>query len=226
MSEQFDHIDIFDKYLHKQMTEEEASNFKERLKNEVDVRDQFQNYQSNIEIIIAKGVRNEMSEIVKENRKKSRKTIWLAAASLSLIVVSFLLFLPSKETSSDLFEEFYKPYPNIITTRSVDEIQFGMRAYSNGNFESSIQHLLNSKNSDTTNLYLGLSYLSINKPASAIEYFKKIEPNSLFNEQKLWFIGLTHLALNNNDSAFYFFNKIQPDEFKFDNAEELMKKLK
>ncbi|BFP42459.1 hypothetical protein FGF1_33040 [Flavobacteriaceae bacterium GF1] len=104
----------------------------------------------------------------------------------------------------------------------------GIRAFNNGDFEKAILQFerIASPNEEDIH-YLGLAYLKNGQYQKAIEQLKNgTSETSRFQEEANWFLSLAYVLDGEDKAARYRLGQIEKGEWQFDEAQELMEKLK
>jgi tetratricopeptide (TPR) repeat protein len=170
----------------------------------------------------------------KKNRvlgKTSALKNWLVAASV-IVITGFasLFYLNSDTKEEQLFAEFYRPDPGLLSAMSSTDNYLFDRAmvdYKSGEYLAAIkiwEGMLTSKpGNDTLNYFLGSAYLAKEKNEVAIIHFQKVlaNDNSYFQKDALWYTGLALLKENKITQAIPFIEKSEHHD-----KESLLIKLK
>jgi tetratricopeptide (TPR) repeat protein len=143
-----------------------------------------------------------------------RNIYWLAAAVVSLLIVSAVFLLkPVTPDAIALYETYYQPYPNVFdpTVRGeIDTLTVSRKAfmaYNEGDYHTAagyFKELLNSDDpmeKDNARLYLGNCYLSIGSVAAAKETLLQISAQSHVADQAKWYLALAYLKSNDMEQA-------------------------
>lgn len=138
----------------------------------------------------------------------SSRKIWPAyavAASVAIIAIAFAYnnnFIFNK--SNRIFDEHFTPYQALVNgpTRS-EAISKSLQtrafsAYSNDNYQQAItlfEEIDALEDDPLIWFYLGNSYLAIDKPEDAINYFLEVlSQDTALTPQARWYLGLSYLA--------------------------------
>jgi tetratricopeptide (TPR) repeat protein len=157
------------------------------------------------------------------------KKYWYAAAASILIVIGLSYFAyhniiaaKSLPTLAQLYDSnFEVPKADLVISRgdnSEETLSYvwnsAIQKYSEERFEDAIEDLkvvlANSKFTHTSaaNFYLGICYLKINLPDSAIAKFSIVSPTSSLSQDASWYLGLSYLKAGNFQSAAEVFENI------------------
>jgi TolA-binding protein len=171
-------------------------------------------------------------------QKKRIRLISAAAGILILIgLPAALLLLRQDQKLSDLFREYYAPYPCLINERGDGQnvpLNHAMNLYKMKDYEAAAS-MLSDAVSDTIadpleGIYLGVCYLEMGKYSNAVTTFETVAnlPLHLTTNQAYWYLGLTYLRLNDKEKAKDFLVRIRPDSTSYPYsrmAEEILRKL-
>jgi len=135
------------------------------------------------------------------------------AASISIIIVSaYFIFFQASTSHSELFEQHFEAYPNIIapTVRGTETAE-SLKAqayytYDLGQYEEALGLLTkipSTEDEGATLLYRGMCHLMIGQNDEAITVFTEYKASEfeLFLPQVNWYLGLTHLRKGEVESA-------------------------
>ncbi len=170
----------------------------------------------------------------------------IAASILLLFGIGYLAYQnllvnAPVPTLAQLFDRYYEiPSTDVVVTRGDhrdEKLSFlwntAIQKYSDKQFEASIRDfsllLQNSKftNTSAASFYLGICYLNINLPDSAIAYFRKVAPASSLAQDAGWYTGMSYLKAGNVPGATEVFGKISgtPKHYKKKQAKEILRRL-
>lgn len=179
-------IEDFDRFSQGLMVGDELTQFKDRLVNDQELRDKYKLYKLLLDKVEANAATNDMLRIRFNRLNKHRlftfkRFVWLAAASvLLLIVASKLFFSTSPNYKTYLFEE---PGLSIEMGKSNTNKWSDFNAvFAEKKYENCISVLKSSLPNDTAVYYTGFCYEMLNRTDSAIVYYLRLKPseNALF----------------------------------------------
>ena len=107
-----------------------------------------------------------------------------------------------------------------------------MKAYVSGDYQSAITFFKSISTQDTnfseTRFYLSLCLLKINEPMKAINQLDQLYQtgNNRFLPQIRWYLALSYLKNDQPQVCAEYLATIQPDEFKYQEARQLIGILK
>jgi len=173
------------------------------------------------------------------------KKYWFAIAASILVVIGLSYFayhsIHAKNSSpalAELFDAYYEVPAVVLVTSRGDHTEdalapvwnSALQKYSENRFEDASEDfrllLQNSAFSHTSaaNFYLGICYLSMNLPDSAVSCFNYVSPASALSQDATWYIGLSYLKAGNLPGATEVFDNITKlqKHYKKDHAEEIL----
>jgi len=157
-----------------------------------------------------------------------RKYWYAVAASILLAIgLSYFTFhniLPKRSvpTLAQLYDSYYEvPKPDLVLARGAqaDEAlslvwNSAIRKYSENKFKDAVADfkmiLENTKftQASAANFYMGICYLNMNLPDSAISHFSIVSPTSSLSQDASWYMGLSYLKAGNLPKAAEVFDNI------------------
>jgi tetratricopeptide (TPR) repeat protein len=236
--EEFEEIE---KFILKQMSAAEQDAFSKRLLADAGWQQKLETVKLLLigvqEVELTKKLQDfhtDLSSSAKKHQVLGKTAVlkkWLIAASV-IVIASFvsLYFLTGNTKGKQLFVDFYRPDPGLLSAMSTTENYLFDRAmvdYKTGDYLEAIEiwkDLLTSKpNNDTLNYFLGSAYLAKEKNEIAIIHFQKVlaNENSYFQKDAFWYTGLALLKGKKITQAIPFIEKSEHH-----NKEALLKKLK
>ena len=169
------------------------------------------------------------------SKTKSYPTKWLSVAAI-LFSISTAFFLKAHFLQTDLFREFYKPYPVELQTFRGDsdksKLSYSLRIYKTGGYEEAIPWLLQIVEHEPENLmakfYLANAYLALNDIEKAklsfYEIYKIFDSN--YADQTRWYLALICIREGENEKAIKLLNQIkQNDDLIIKVKDRLLEKL-
>ena len=176
-------------------------------------------------------------EEVSKQKFKINKYSYLATASIIIIIISISLFtLFSKKSNEQLFNDFFTPYPDIITEKGEANdnlLENAMYYYNSGNYMMVVEMLDSRIDNNATDyllsFYFGISCLKTNKTDEAIEAFRNIIVNNRkpIIYQSTWYLALAYLKNNETEKAINSLEALSELETSYaEKAEDLLKELK
>lgn len=182
----------------------------------------------------AEGLRVELQEFVskrKEIRTFPLYRIMTIAASIVLVGVVIFILLDNRP-SEPKFDDYFDHFDQLLSFRNGDVLDYsdGLEAYASEDYERAFR-LLSPKVNDLNNevrFYLGLSAVGSGRFNESLEILEQVdtEPPFKFYQQTRWYLALAYWQIDNSKLAIYFLNQIQEGDFKFNEAQLLIKQLK
>ena len=176
------------------------------------------------------------------------KKYWYAIAASILIIIGLSYFayytIHSKQTLptlARLYDTYFEiPGVDLVMSRgdNADEaLSFvwnsAIRKYNDGIYKDAIgdfKALLDDSaftHASTANFYLGVCYLTINFPDSAVSRFSNVSPVSSLSQDASWYLGLSYLKAGNSQKAAGVFESItkMQKHYKKEQAKEIFRQL-
>jgi tetratricopeptide (TPR) repeat protein len=142
----------------------------------------------------------------------------IAASIVLVIAISYLVFFTGQTDSKQLYAQYYKPYPNIVTPAQRSESSTtdpGLSLYEAGNYTEALKHLEQqiSQGSQAPYLafYAGIAALNTDEETKAKNYFEKVinRQDETFANPAQWYLGLTYLKSGEKKEAALLFEEIK-----------------
>ena len=236
-------------YLDGRLTEEQKVEFKHRLENESEFKQEkesLERIEKELSILGAENFKGRVQQFEEdfkstqiEHRLKparSLNTYYAIAASLVLAVAAgYLLFMSPQSSPESLYQSYYSPYEDMILERGNSEspqgLQEAMNAYNEGNFEISSAKFITflDQNPDQNGvwLYLGIAQSETGEYNKAEASFTKARANDQFAQQAMWYNAMSYLKQGKKDKAINQLKEIQnlSNHYKEKEASELLEGL-
>ena len=218
------------KYLSKEMTPGERQSFEEKSRQYEELANRVAEFRMSIRAVRNSGVRKEMDKIHADmtySRKRNRYVLSGIAASIMILASVYILFW-NEPSQSELYITYFKPYPNLdLGVRGEeDPVQLALNQYTLGNYQEAIQLLSSIEDDLKVSFYLAISYMMVDDHTSAIQIFKTFPESSVYEQQINWYTGLIYLKQQQLTEAIYNLKKIQGDEYKYEEAQEILDMIK
>jgi len=151
-------------------------------------------------------------EIETLSNKGNLKIFYRIAAIIVLLISVAAVIYFTTQTKADhqkLFAEYFKPYPNVITTKGLNEelLSAGMFYYDMEKYDSAIifytKMLENNPQNKEVLFYKGICFLAMNKPDEAIESLNKVVSDEMapYRNSGYWYLALAYLKAGNNQRS-------------------------
>lgn len=220
------------KYFNHQLAPDEQKLFDQWMKEDEDFKTQV-NFESSVQEALKRNERAELKSFLQSVEvpleKKNFKWIAIAASFIGIVLIStFSIYYFSEKSSSNLYAEYFQPYPNEVApvVRGQKENSDAFYAYEIEEYELSAQ-LFENISEDYALLYGGISNLEIDQTQKAIEQFNDlILQNSKYQETAEWYLALAYLKNKDQQKSKEILNKIVENQQEFSNqAEKLLENL-
>lgn len=229
-------IDLIERRMKGQLSEEELRQFDSRVTSDLQFAAKVDDYSdiiSGIESFHLYGIRQEVENWEKEIQagdqqtpmvpiqRSWRKYLSIAAAVIVLAIAAVFVITPGEKTNQELFAINFSPYQNILTVRdgtgAHESLGYAMKLYDEKKFAEAIpyfQKFLDENNGNEDALYyLGISWLAERNPAQAIATFKQLgKQNNVYRDQAAWYLALANLLQGNERAAKELLTDISRDE--------------
>jgi TolA-binding protein len=150
----------------------------------------------------------------KSNKVLVRKvSVWLAAASIAILMVTSISLVTGKGGSGDymaLYQQYYSAYPADINNRSTaqgfkDSYDKALDAYDQKNYKSAYQYFEKIPEEfdpeDRYYLYKGVTAMELGEFQVAIKSFSNLQSDATLKHYGMWYTGLSCIALENIPAA-------------------------
>ncbi len=210
-------FDLLDRYFSTTLDKSEMKAFNERLKNDPEFNQEFQEIKEiklaiklearkNIKSLLTDVEDSLNTQILTTNNKTIMKRIITVAASLILMVSASYLVLngSGQPTPQDVFTENYKVYINLngqvrgeaIETKSLSSAAYS--AYDAGNFALAVENfeaLVKVERTAENYFYMGISNIEIGDYDAAVKSLNTTLNNfSALKDQSKWYLSMALLA--------------------------------
>lgn len=231
-----DYTDLIHRYLDGAMPPSEKEAFLVQVKNDKALAHELElvsDIRKGIDLHGGQRLKNLLQNREVKHKKKRNWLVWKVAASLFIAFgVGYLIFQFAGQ-KSNLYEEYYLAYPNIINPISRSDasaISDGFTYYEQEEYQLAADLLLKQikvgQDNDTVKFYLAQTYMAMDKTTEAISYLQQISENSRFHEPAEWYLGLAYLRNKRTTEAKEQFNQIAASGSSYAReATELLDKL-
>ncbi len=217
-------FDLLDRYFSNELDKAELKAFNERLKNDPEFNQEFQEIKE-IKLAVKLEARREIKsfftdiedslnpkESTNKNNQTAMKKVYMVAASLMLIAsVGYLVLtgngLPS---SQDVFTEYYEPYNNLNgavrgETRAASMSAEAYNAYDAGNYAlaaEKFEALVEVEKTAENYFYMGIANIETGNYETAVKNLNTTLNNfSTYKDQSKWFLSMALLAADKEEEA-------------------------
>lgn len=221
MNDSTQNIDLVERYFDNEMTEEEKVRFHDSMKSNLELRHLFDREKLLINTIRFGAAKNHL-DFFKELEKSlpdvtlERKTspAWIyyaAAASVVILLVSGIYFFRANDpTPTELYAEYFTPYPNVFepTVRGSEKVTkraLAFQKYEEGDYQQAaalFAALLRDEREPGMLLLLGNANLALGKTEEAKNNFNEVVKTSSENSVPAqWYLSLAYLRDGKISSA-------------------------
>lgn len=238
-------IELIHNYFEGTLSDSEREVFEYSIKNDPEFLNEF-NFQKELQNTLKKEERRKTKEFLKNidsvstsgKGKINNRTVWLAAASI-ILIIGFSLWIAyfnsTNFSTEQLYSAYYKPYENVVHPLERGEETADLKseaflAYESGNYELALS-LFNELKLQSSEAYYNF-YTAI--ALMALEKFEEAKPllhNYIVAEGELkdrayWYLALTYLRLEETEKAKEQLDVlIELEGFKYNDANELKEQL-
>jgi tetratricopeptide (TPR) repeat protein len=239
---------LVEKYFDQELSAIEVDIVNKRLESDTKFKALFDQEKALIKTIRFEGLIRDLEALKQVERNihqetAVRKTIsWsplylkiAAGLILMAVVTSLMLLLPVHEDSEQLFQAYFKPYPNVFepTMRSTDEVTQraeAFQAYEQGDYQTALigfKEILKNGNEPGVLFLAGNANLKLGNVADAKNNFLTLIKNyDELDTQAKWFLSLCYLKEGDVDQAKMMWEELTGTEISYSNkAKELLKKV-
>ena len=211
-----EHTDTrLENYLLGDMKEQERTAFEEALKRDPALARALEEERMVHTLVQFGGravLKQKLREINLNRKRKFRSRIWLAAASVLILLTTGLFFFLHNGSITDaaLFAEYYHPEKDHLTQMGAPletRLQHAMELYDNGKYAEALP-LFNSLPDSLpeyriARIYAGICLLETNNIEEARELFENESaiPSPLYNSTARWYLALTYLKLSKREAC-------------------------
>ncbi|NRA91482.1 MAG: hypothetical protein HRU26_02170 [Psychroserpens sp.] len=223
-------LEAIERYLNGTMPSEELIDFKSQLSSNPELKQQVEDIRTLLSGIETQSLKEQLDVFHKDINPNTPKKVspakvrylevrkWIAAAALIIAAGSFWIL--NQNSNDKLFDSYFTPDPGLPTTMSSSSnysFYDAMVNYKQGEYALAIEkwEALPSQN-DTTNYFIGVSYLALDDDTTAISYLEKSVLNKDFPliEDGHYYLGLAYLKNGNIALAKENLNKSSSEESK------------
>lgn len=239
-------IALVERYFDQELSDQEITSFNQRLESDSNFKALFDREKMLIHSIRYEGLRNDLGVLKQIEKRASqnnpptkslRLDSWYfkAAAVIIIVVIAGRVLLPRQEDSEELFQNYFKPYPNTFepTLRGSDDVtqrSEAFLAYEQHNYQKAVEgfnEILKNGNEPAVLLLAGNANLALGNVEEAKNNFRiLIKDFDDLDTQAKWFLSLCYLKEGDIDQAKMMLEELGGTEiFYADKAKELLKKV-
>lgn len=254
-----ENIDLIERYLDNRLSAEELTEFEQRKKDDKKFNElvtEMNTLVQGIRFSEREKLREELADLEAglpeveaklkaETKVEKGKVVFLKRRAFQMavaasVVIAFGLFYvlrPTAMSGDDLFNEFYKPYPNIIhgVERSViPELTLEQKAYYNyeaGNYQEAInlfdEFLQENSNDNYARFYKAVSYMGLGDYTQTIPQLEVLIAEDIeLSNQAQWYLGLALVKTEQYEKATEVLTKLSQSTSSYaPKAQQVLDKL-
>ncbi len=236
-------------YLLDKMSTEERSDFENELKQNVELKREFEIAQAihaSAELSVRAKLKDELEGIHQKHfdqienetiKEEPRRNLFIGIA-IGLIAVLLIWaaakIITQKETMPEtIYAQNFTPPDLDLTYRgsSVDRLfQMLESSYEEGDYKKFVDYVEGKDSLLNANprlmLASGVAQMEMGKGKEAREHFKKLMENAIYRDQANWYIGLSYLKENDTENARRFLEIISKSSNRYrDQSIQILKKI-
>ncbi|MEL6560779.1 MAG: tetratricopeptide repeat protein [Bacteroidota bacterium] len=241
MEAEHSRLEKIERFLRGELNTEEKEAFEKEIASDETLKEEIANFSRILKGMEASSIREEIRSI---HERKSTNTNsnsgrvglnWFYRIAAAFLVIFSIWYLASQNESNEkLFSTYFSPYPDAVSVRGGDnqKVSEAMRMYSSGMYREAITSLSQvpeeARQYADIRFYLALSLLATDQTKQAIELLEQLYQinNNRFLPQIRWYLALAYLKSDQPQVCAEYLATIQPDEFKYQEARQLIKILK
>ena len=233
-----------EQYLANTLSKDEKITFENAIATDEALRLEVERHKVLSDILRQKGLitlKEELQqihqEIIEEEQaeKRQKRFLYLKIAAVFVLCIGLGGVLWNSifgtATTEELYALYYSPYPVSEVRTVIDpEQEKLMINYQQQIYTEVVKIYENntiSQLSGESQIYIGISYLELDRTKKAIDIFKSMSPKSGYYEDALWYLSLTYLHLGDTKNCIHMLQDIIRYEGRYiDKAKSLQKKVK
>ena len=246
MNDELHDVQLIERYLQGTLPPEEQARVEERLRRDEDFREEVQLTKVAIRGVEEHGLKDMFQTLHRKHFEEpappsrtgkhlplSKYGILGVAASVIIIITAGIFFW--KHSPKDAYAHYFDPYQNVLTFRLDEHVQRmtnAMHHYDQHEYAQAV--VLFGKIAQEASapaadraaalFYQGVSYLAVNEFDQALASFQR-STDPKFSQQIAWYMALCYLYKDDFPTAIRQLKKIRPDDFKYDDAQRLLREL-
>ncbi len=238
LEERYDKID---RYLEGLMSEQESEQFEKELESNIELRKELSLHRGIRDAVLEEDIvdlETKINDVRSRSESKGklrlnykRIIVPLSIAASFLLVIGFAFLLNQSPDYNRIYDQYYEPFPNLISMRgdSEETMEKVSELYSNKEYREAIPILMELANSgeERASFYLAASYLELDQYEKAKDAFEShLEQYDYLNTQAKWYLALCYLRLDRIDESKEILNGIVDNNKEFaDQGKELLNEI-
>ena len=213
-----------DRYVNGEMNTEEVHLFKQRMRENGALAEEVHLHRD-VLVGMNQYFNLDLKRILQEEEARLKKKPFnfykwagIAASIILVLGIAYLVFFTGQTDPQQLYAQYYKPYPNIVTPaqRSGNEpANPALGLYEAGNYSEALTNIEQQMSAGSQAPYLvfyaGIAALNTDEESKAISYFEKViaRKDETFASPAKWYLGLAHLKAGQKQKAVRTFKEIE-----------------
>lgn len=209
------HIDLFDAYLQRTLSEKEVKEFDARLVYDSEFKEHFEIYQQ-VEKGIAKHFRNKMKDKFKQlderldnepkvipiTKRIKLKKIYLAIGSVAaVLIIGIILHFSTQNTTQNLVAQYWPIEEGLpVRMSSKNKFDAAMNAFKQEQWTKA-EMLFEQIDSDTSIYFIGVINYEQKEYKKAVISFEGISESSVWHQEAEFRLALLYLQLEEIEKA-------------------------
>lgn len=227
-------IEKVERYLSGELTRKEVKEENDKTLSDEELDEVIDLYNTSENLIELAGLREDLKSIHKEYiaETQGKKTTWIWwTAAVAAVLTFLLIFTGVLQDKSPEFNDFFTPYPDLISMRGGEYgLKEAMKYYSQQDYQAALKEFSNI-NPDSINqevlFYQSIAALAVDQYQLAVTNLEKLSAldSNIYWQQTKWYLGLAYWQTGEIEKAKEIFAKIESGESQYDAARELLKEL-
>ncbi|MCB0736931.1 MAG: tetratricopeptide repeat protein [Bacteroidetes bacterium] len=167
-----------------------------------------------------------------QQRKAAVLRISRVAAAILILALPSYFILSSSNSNAELYQTYFEPYNDMLTTRGDEQKNQAMEYYNQKNYAKAAQvfeQVIETQNEPLLKLYYGISMMQNGHAEKAASYLESQSQNvtdKMVQEPFLWYAGLAYVANKESTKARMQFQKLlNASPFYKTRAEKILSEL-
>lgn len=237
-------IEKVERYLSGKLSRKEVVEDQDQELSSEELDEAIDLFKTSKDLIELSGLKEDLKSIHKDYMAESeappkRNNLWIwATMAMAASVLAIAIFSGVFKTGTPLFEDYFEPYADVVTSRGSNDpenpmaVNFlsGMNLYSIGNYSAALTEFAKIDPDSITStvlFYEGIAFMATSQFDKAIENFENLslgEKNPYWL-QTHWYLALSYWQSGNIDKSRALLNSLDKRSRSYDLAQGLLKKL-
>jgi tetratricopeptide (TPR) repeat protein len=207
-----ENIDIFDKYMRKQMNSAEILQFENDMETDPALKEEFELYKISTELIKLDNLKKEVTRVHNSFTEKKKYTfpIIRIAAMLAFGLIGYTAIWANTNNGTDILENKQINYIEPVHRGELEKKTNTDSLYSIGDFKHLIEVYKTTQKPDEKFTFLtAMAYYNSKKYDESLTILQKINTNnSAFENEIPYYVGQCQVGLNKYDEAIKTFENL------------------